>query len=80
MKIPEPFSNVILGLLEKKKHDQDIFQQRIAELDDEIAKKISWIPLSSVGANFSTHCLKEDKEGNYYITGTWQSRLSSSLI
>ena len=50
-----------------------MFQQRIAELGDEIAKKTSWIPLSSGGANFSTHCLKEDKEGNYYVTSTWQS-------
>lgn len=72
MKIPESFSNVIAGLLEKQKHDQEMFQQRIAELGDEIAKKTSWIPLSSGGANFSTHCLKEDKEGNYYISGTWK--------
>ena len=73
MKIPESFSNVILGLLEKQKQDQEILQQRIASLGDEIAKKTSWIPLSSGGANFSTHCLKEDKEGNYYVTSTWQS-------
>lgn len=80
MKIPEAFSNVILGLFEKQKHDQEVFQQRIAELDDEVAKKTSWIPLSSGGANFSTHCLKEDKEGNYYVTSTLQSTVFSLVF
>jgi hypothetical protein len=68
----ESLSSVIVNLLEKQKHDQEILQQKISELGDEVAKKISWIPLTSGASSISTHSLKEDKEGNYYISGTWK--------